>query len=221
MKAKFLPAISAAALVVFTTFGAVAQTELPTRPDPASAPERPAQPTPSAPYVAPKLPGHYPANALGLEVGWGAPYGWGVEYARMVSSHMDVNVGAGIGVGAKVGVGARYFFRPERPVSGYLGLNLARTGRLSNVDVTLNQEKANYSMNPSGVLHLRGGLRWQPGSVGLLATAGYGARITGDPVVFNNTYYYGTPSQEMRDLVQIISPGGLEFSIGVLFGLGR
>lgn len=230
---NYVSAIGAAALAVFTAYSAAAQTELPTRPDPAAQPTRPASAQPaapvSAPYVAPAMPASYPTSALGLEFGWGAPYGWGIEYAHMVTPNVDLNAGFGIGVGAKVGIGARYFFRPERPLSPYLGANLSRTGGLSNVDVSFvhNQgtsgsyeEMANYSMTPSGVLHLRGGGRWQLGGIGLLGTLGYGVRLSGDPVSFD-TFRYGQPSPEMRNLVQTISPGGLEISLGILFGLGR
>jgi hypothetical protein len=221
MKHNYFLAIGAAlGLAVLTACPAAAQNELPNRPDPSTAPPRPAAPVYPAAPAAPAIPHFYPTSALGLEIGWGAPYGWGFEYAHMVSSHVDVNAGLGIGVGGKIGVGARYYVRPDRPVSFYMGANLARSGRVGNVDLELNGEQARYSMNPSGVLHLRGGMRWQPGSVGLLASLGYGVRFTGDPVVFD-TYSYGQPSADMRNLVDVISPGGLEISIGVLFGLGR
>lgn len=222
MNHAYLLAIGASfGLALCSISAASAQTELPNRPDPASAPARP-----TMPYVAPAavpatLVGTYPANAIGLELGWGGPYGGlGAHYARMVSRHVDVNAGLGIGLGGKIGAGARYYFRPDAQVSGYLGANLARSGRIDNVNVTLNAEQANYSIKPSGVLHLRGGLRWQPGKVGLLGTVGYGLRVTGDPVVFNDTGLYGPPSQQMRNLVNVLTPGGLEFSVGVLFGFG-
>ncbi|OWP63243.1 hypothetical protein CDA63_10335 [Hymenobacter amundsenii] len=160
---------------------------------------------------------HY-RSSLGLEMGWGAPYGLGVIYAYNVSPAFDVNVGAGIGVGAKIGVGARYYFRPDHAFTPYVGVNLVRTGRLENVNVDLNGEEAIYSMSPSAVAHLRGGIRWQPGRIGLLGTVGYGSRLTGDPVTYDPAYY---PSPSLRDLVQTISPGGVEFSVGMVIGLGR
>lgn len=213
MNHHYLLAIGAGlSLVLCSISAASAQTELPTRP--------------AMPYVAPTVPpaalaGTYPANAIGVELGWGGPYGGiGVHYARMVTRNVDVNAGLGFGLGGKLGVGVRYYFRPDRPVSGYFGANLSRTGRITEVDWELNQEKANYSIAPSGVLHLRGGMRWQPGKVGLLGTIGYGVRFTGDPVTFNNTAFYGQPSQQMRDAVSIITSGGIEFSLGVVFGFG-
>ncbi|MCC3158379.1 hypothetical protein LJ737_14110 [Hymenobacter sp. 15J16-1T3B] len=226
MKTYTVAAIGAAVLAVFTALGAQAQTELPSRPDPAAQPApRVPTPTVSAPYKAPPLPSLYPTSAIGLEMGWGAPYGFGVQYAYLVAPHFDVNAGLGLGLGGKIGVGARYFLRPDRRVTPYFGAALARTGRIDNVDMTLNvrgrEEKANFSFKPSGVLHLRGGVRWQPGSVGLLGSIGYGARLTGDPVVFNDTYAYGMPSQDMVNVVRAMSAGGLEVSVGVLFGLGR
>lgn len=160
---------------------------------------------------------HY-RSSLGLELGWGAPYAFGLTYAYQVSPAFDINAGAGIGVGAKIGVGARYYFRPNHSFTPYVGVNLVRTGRLDNMNVELNGEKAIYSMSPSAVAHLRGGIRWQPGRIGLLATVGYGSRFTGDPVTYDPAYY---PTLNLRNLVQTISPGGLEFSVGMVIGLGR
>lgn len=157
-------------------------------------------------------------SSLALELGWNAPYGFGITYGYNVSPAFDVNAGLGIGVGGKVGVGARYYFRPNRPFTPYLGVNLVRTGRLDNVEAELNGEQITYSMSPSATAHLRGGIRWQPGRVGLLATIGYASRISGDPVTYAPGSY---PSPSMRDFVQIISPGGGEFSVGVVIGLGR
>jgi hypothetical protein len=101
-----------------------------------------------------------------------------------------------------------------------VGANLTRSGRVDNVNIEYNGEQANYSMNPSGVLNLRGGLRWQPGHVGLSTTLGYGVRFTGDPVVYNYSSS-PRPSQPLQDLVQTISPGGLEISLTMHIGLGR
>ncbi|GAB3839292.1 hypothetical protein [Hymenobacter jeollabukensis] len=226
MKKYSVVAIGAAALAVFTAFGAAAQTELHSRPDPSARPAQPASPpTAMAPYQAPALPGLYSTSTLGIELGWGAPYGWGMQYAYLVTPNLDLNAGLGLGLGGKIGVGARYYLHPERRVTPYFGAALARTGRIDNVDMSLmvgsREEKANFSFKPSGVLHLRGGLRWQPGTVGLLGTLGYGARLTGDPVVFNDTYSYGTPSREMVNFVRALTAGGVEVSIGVLFNLGR
>lgn len=157
-------------------------------------------------------------SSLALELGWNAPYGLGITYGYNVSPAFDINAGVGIGVGAKIGVGARYYFRPDRPFTPYVGVNLARSGRVDNVDIDLNGEQVTYSMSPSATAHLRGGIRWQPGRIGLLATVGYASRFTGDPVI----YAPGSmPSPNMRDLVQVISPGGAEFSVGLVIGLGR
>ncbi|NVO85665.1 hypothetical protein [Hymenobacter terrestris] len=157
-------------------------------------------------------------SSIALELGWNAPYGFGITYGYNVSPAFDVNAGVGIGVGGKIGVGARYYFRPNRPFTPYLGVNLVRTGRLNNVEVELDSEQVTYSMRPSATAHLRGGIRWQPGRVGLLATIGYASRLGGDPVTYAPGSY---PSPSMHDLVQTISPGGGEFSVGIVIGLGR
>ena len=215
----------AGGLALAVTGQALAQTELNSVPQPGS----PAAPATMPAPVTTSNPGYYgPApdaapnyrSSLSLELGWGAPYGFGVTYAQHLSSSFDVNAGLGIGVGGKIGVGARYYLSPQKPLSPYLGVNLVRTGRIDDVSVDLNGEHAEYSMSPSGVLHFRGGLRWQPGRVGLLGTIGYGARFTGDPITYD--YYVSpNPSIQMRDLVQTISPGGVEFSVGLVIGLGR
>ncbi|GAA4373728.1 hypothetical protein GCM10023186_04600 [Hymenobacter koreensis] len=180
---------------------------------PATTSDTPARPTP-LPHLS-----NFRTSSLAISLGWGAPYGFGIEYAHMLGSNFDVNAGAGIGVGGKIGIGTRYYFRPERNFTPYVGANLTRSGRVDNVDVTYNNETANYSMTPSGLLSLRGGFRWQPGHVGLSGTLGYGARLTGDPVVYSP--YTPQPSQPLRDLVQTISPGGIEISIAMHIGLGR
>lgn len=185
--------------------------------------DRPTPPPAVAPY--PQLPQrpaadtepHY-RSSLNLELGWGAPYAFGVTYAQHLSPHWDLNGGLGIGVGGKIGVGTRYYFNPQRALTPYLGANLVRTGRVDNVTVDFEGEQVEYSMKPSGTLHLRAGLRWQPGRIGLLATTGYGILFTGDPV----SYHYGAnPSPRLRNLVEVLNPGGLELSVGLVIGLGR
>ena len=196
---------------------AQAQTELQIQPNVS----RPIPPTMApAPVSGPLLseqPSHYHKSNLNIEVGWGAPYGFGVSYGYMLTPHLDLNAGLGIGAGAKIGVGARYFLLPQNQLSPYFGVSLARTGRLDNIEVTLDQERAVYNMAASGVLHLRGGLRWQPGRLGLLGTAGYGARFTGDPITYHAGYF---PSARMNNLVKVVSPGGLEISLGLIINLG-
>ncbi len=83
---------------------------------------------------------------------------------------------------------------------------------------TPSQEETSYSLAPSGVLNLRSGLRWQPGRVGLLGTLGYGVRLTEDPITYSSNQM---PSRQMRDLVEAISPGGLEITLGMSIGLGQ
>ncbi|WP_303310716.1 hypothetical protein [Hymenobacter sp. BT730] len=212
-------AILLAAGLTFTALSnADAQTELNAQPTAPAQPTTPAVSTPAAPLLS-QQPSHYTGSLLSMEVGWGAPYGGlGFSYGHHVLPNLDINAGLGLGVGGKIGVGARYYLRPQSQVSPYLGVNLVRSGRLDNVEVTLDQETAVYSMAPSGVLHLRGGLRWQPGRLGLLGTLGYGVRVTGDPVTYQNGY---NPSMELRNLVQTISPGGVEISLGLAINLGH
>ncbi|UOQ67353.1 hypothetical protein [Hymenobacter volaticus] len=205
---------------------ALAQTELNTRPPAGNMPA----PVPGArstmPIARPSDLSTYRTSTLGIDLGWGGPYGGlGVSYAHLVGPSTDVNVGLGVGLGGKIGVGVRHFLSSHRPLSPYLGLNLARSGRVDDFSITLNEgtaseEKATVQLASSALLHLRSGLRWQPGRVGLIGTLGYGVRLSSDPV----TYFTSTgqpPSPQMRDMVNIFSPGGLELSIGMSIGLGR
>ncbi|MBO0360191.1 hypothetical protein J0X19_19675 [Hymenobacter sp. BT186] len=208
------------ALLLAASLPAAAQTELNTQPVAPAANPRP------LPLARPLDLSNYRVSSLGIDLGWGGPYGGlGFSYAHLITPNIDLNAGLGIGIGGKIGFGARYFVSPGRRVSPYLGANISRSGRIDDVNITLDEgtpteEKANYTMAPSGVLHLRGGLRWQPGRVGLLGTVGYGIRFAGDPVLYaTNTGL--PPSARMRNLVDALSPGGLEISLGMSIGLGR
>ncbi|WP_400191876.1 hypothetical protein [Hymenobacter sp. B81] len=158
-------------------------------------------------------------SSLALSLGWGAPYGFGLEYAYLVSSHVDVNAGAGLGLGGKIGVGARYYLTTERAFTPYVGANLVRSGGIDNVRLSVDNEETEYRLCPSGVLHLRGGLRWQPGHVGISGTVGQGLRLGGNPVEFSPNY--PAPSVRLRNAARILSPGGLEVSVALHIGLGR
>ncbi|MDU0371759.1 hypothetical protein ACFPAF_15255 [Hymenobacter endophyticus] len=217
---KLSTLLLAGGLAYFTVGQAHAQTELNSRPQPGMTPS---QATPAPAY--PQLPlrptdDDYPRyqGSLALELGWGAPYGFGVSYAHHLTPNWDINGGLGIGIGGKIGIGTRYFLKPERTFTPYVGANVVRTGRIDQVSVELNGEQAVYSMASSATLHLRGGVRWQPGRVGLLATGGYGVRLGGNPVVYDPAY---NPSPQLRNFVDIISPGGVEVSVGIVVGLGR
>lgn len=206
-----------ALLVAAASRPAVAQTE--TAPQPAANPRALA-------IARPSDLSNYRVSSLGVDFGWGGPYGGlGVSYAHLITPHTDLNVGLGVGVGGKIGIGVRYYVSPARRVSPYLGANISRSGRVDDVNLTLDEglsteERARYSIAPSGLLHLRGGVRWQPGRVGLLGTLGYGIRFAGDPVLYSTTTGL-PPSTRMRNLVDVISPGGLEISLGMSIGLGR
>ncbi|SMB90758.1 hypothetical protein SAMN00120144_0572 [Hymenobacter roseosalivarius DSM 11622] len=206
---------------------ALAQIELNTRPP--SQPSSPMAPAvrayPAAgPSAQPTSLSRYRTSSLGIDLGWGGPYGGlGFYYARMIGAGTDVNAGVGLGMGGKIGVGVRHFLSPAKSLSPYFGANLSRSGRVDNVRVALNegmpsQEEVYYNLSPSGVLNLRSGLRWQPGRVGLIGTLGYGARFTGDPITYTNGQ---RPSRQMQDLVNAVSPGGLEISLGMSIGLGQ
>lgn len=192
-----------------------------------------AQTTPiAAPAPAPKpvVASRYPATALGLAIGWGAPYGWGVELSRMVTPKLDVNAGVGVTfTGGKFGIGTRYYFHPERKVSTFVGGNLVHSTGWSNLRVTSNSTSTNggNTYYPSGddavvnyratnLLHLRAGVRWQPiRRFAMLGALGYGIVLGGETVEFVS----GSYSQSARDFARLLAPGGIDFSYGIAFGL--
>ncbi|MGI4866257.1 MAG: hypothetical protein ACRYFZ_20190 [Janthinobacterium lividum] len=182
---------------------------------------------PTPPPVAPAS--RYPHAALGLSLGYGAPYGWGVDFSLLVLPRLDINVGLGASItGGKVGVGTRYYFAPERKVSPFVGGNLVYSGGINHLTISTSTQNGfgGYSSSSAddivvnfkstGLLHLRGGARWQPTQrFGLLGAVGYGIVLGGDPV----EYVAGT--QGRRALVNLFSPGGVELSVGVAFALGQ
>lgn len=171
----------------------------------------------------------YPTASVGLTLGYGAPYGWGVDFSFMAQPNLDVNVGLGFSLtGGKLGVGTRYYFAPERKVSPFVGGNLVYSTGLNHVTISTNSQNGYggyYSSSnddvvvnfkSTGLLHLRGGMRWQPTQrFGLIGALGYGIVLGGDPV----EYVDGT--QGRRTLVNIFSPGGVELSVGVAFAMGH
>ena len=178
--------------------------------------------------TAPAAPAsRYPHAAVGLALGYGAPYGWGVDFSLMVQPNLDINAGLGATIsGGKIGVGTRYYFTPERKVSAFVGGNLVYSTGLNHVTITTNgQGTGTYYSNSNDdvvvnfksatLLHVRGGARWQPmRRFGLIGAVGYGIVLTGDPVEYvDNT-------QGNRTLVNVFSPGGVELSVGVVFALG-
>lgn len=180
----------------------------------------------------------YRAWAIGLTpLGWDAPYGFGIELSHLVTRRLDVNVGTGIGLsGTKLGLGTRYFFAPEKRVSSYVGANLVYSGGWNSIELREGggddwYEGDGYhvgtlSVKPTTVLHLRYGLRWQPGKrpsrVGLLGTVGYGLRVSGNPMRYRMDPGYNEPDNIKQAVDRAIyAPGGLELSIGLSIGLGQ
>lgn len=190
-------------------------------------------PAPVTPAAAPAQvvrQSRYPLSSFGLCLGYGAPYGWGIDFSYMVLPNLDVNAGLGATItGAKIGVGTRYYLSPERKVSPFLGANLVYSSGFNHVNITSNNQSISGGYNytstdavvnfkSTGLLHLRGGIRWQPiYRFALIGAVGYGIVLGGDPV----EYVDGPYSQGTRDVVSLLSPGGVELSVGVAFALGH
>lgn len=191
-----------------------------------------AQVTPTVQPAAPAAPAasyaparSYPKSSIGLSLGWNAPYALGVDYSYLLTPNLDVNAGMGIGVGTKIGIGTRYYFAPARKVSPFIGANLVHSGGIDNMELTI--EEANVgsetvsgiSFQPTSLLHLRGGIRWQPAfRFGFIGALGYAARLSGNPV----RYSPGNEPQRQfsRDVIDLTAPGGVEISLGIAIGLG-
>jgi len=167
----------------------------------------------------------YPRTSLGLTGGWGAPYGWGVDISQMLMPNLDVNAGVGLGVGLKIGVGARYYFTPQRRVSPFAGVNISRTSGINDMALTVTQgqgytateDRIRFSIEPSMVVHVRGGVRCQFRKIGLIGALGYGIRPGSNPLSYTPGYepqYLSTV-----DFMNAITPGGFEISAGLTFRL--
>ena len=187
-------------------------------------------PADAVPAPKPVVASRYPATMLGLGIGWRAPYGWGAELSHMATTHLDVNAGLGISItGGKFGVGTRYFFNPERKVSTFVGGNLAYSMGLRGIHVTTNSTSTNggrtyyasgddavVNFLPATLLHLRGGVRWQPiRRFAMLGALGYGIVLGGETV----EYVSGNFDQSTRNFAKLLAPGGVEISYGIAFGL--
>lgn len=183
-----------------------------------------------APVPQPIAVSRYPATTLGLGIGWGAPYGWGIELSHMATANLDVNAGIGLSItGGKFGVGTRYFFHPERKLSTFVGGNLVRSTGWNDIHITTNSTSNNgggtyYSSGrdmvvnflPTTLLHLRGGLRWQPiRRFAMLGALGYGIALGGETV----EYVSASSNQSERNFARLLAPGGFEISYGIAFGL--
>jgi hypothetical protein len=179
----------------------------------------------------------YRATAIGINpLGWDAPYGFGLEVSHFVTHRLDLNAGAGISLsGTKVGVGLRYFTAPERRVSPYFGLNVVQSGGWRELEISEGGGDDWYegdgevttvlTVKPTTLVHLRTGLRWQPGQqpgrVGLIGTIGYGLRVSGNPMQYD-TVNYPEPDNVTQTLHRFFyAPGGLEMSLGLSIGLGQ
>lgn len=169
----------------------------------------------------------YPRTSLGLTAGWGAPYGWGVDVSQMLMPNLDVNVGAGLGVGWKIGIGTRYYFTPQKRVSPFAGVNISRTSSINDMELTVESgqgysqtsEQVRFSIAPTMILHVRGGVRCQFRKIGLIGALGYGINPGSDPLTY--TPGYEPQMQSTRDVMNAITPGGFELSVGVTFPLAN
>ncbi|WP_460500203.1 hypothetical protein, partial [Hymenobacter agri] len=184
----------------------------------------------AASQALPEVASRYPATTLGLGLGWGAPYGWGIELSHMVTTRLDVNGGLGFTItGGKFGIGTRYFFHPERKVSAFVGGNLVYSTGLRDVRITTKSTSTNggstyyntgddarVSYLATPLVHGRVGVRWQPiRRFGTLGAVGYGVALVRDPYEYTS----GSYNPSARDFARLLSPGGVEISYGIAFGL--
>lgn len=173
----------------------------------------------------------YRRASLGFDAGWGAPTGWGLTYSHLIGERTDWTFGAGLGIsGAKVGVGLRWYVAPTRRVSPWFGTALALSGGMSDLSVSADgggdddldwfsssrTSAERYSIRSGWTVHVRSGLRWQPGRVGFLGSLGYSQRLGRDPFRFPDTMIAAD-----RRLARALGPGGVEVALGIVVGLGQ
>ena len=216
-------------LLVATSAGAWAQTTAPAdtlRPaakqqlnslPPAARPGTPTYSPPTRDQVV-ETP---PALTLGASLGWGAPYAAGIEMAYRFRPAIDGNVGIGLGTsGAKLGAGVRLYLPSRTRNQLFVGTNLVYSLADIEIDTDDNGIKGRYLMRSSTLLHLRGGLHHQYRRNALQVAVGYGAVLAPHPVI-ELLPGYGPGTSISQRAFEIIGPGGVEVSLGFLFGLGR
>jgi hypothetical protein len=164
-------------------------------------------------------------TSIGVTRGWGAPYAAGLDVGRFVTDKLELTAGAGFGVsGGKLGVGARYYLRPDRRCTPYFGLNLVRSGRVEDASTTImSGVDVEYDVRPNPLLHLRSGLRLGQRRVSWLTTLGYGIRLAGNPITFNEPDEFQRPGPRPITVrrARRLGPGGLELSVGLRIVLGK
>lgn len=179
----------------------------------------------------------YRATALNFTpVGWDAPYGFGVELSHFVTRRTELNAGAGVNLsGSKLGLGVRYYTAPQRRVSPYFGLNVVQSGGRSEMEIIEGggddwwegdgEVVTVLSVKSTTLVHLRTGLRWQPGRapgrVGLIGSIGYGIRVSGNPMVYDVVNYPEPDNTDQWAHRFVYAPGGFEMSLGLSIGLGQ
>jgi hypothetical protein len=162
-----------------------------------------------------------PALTAGLSLGWGAPYATGVEMAYRFRPSLDGNIGVGVGAsGAKIGGGVRFYVPSRTRNQFFVGTNLVYSYADIDLDLELDGVEGRYRMHSSTLLHIRAGLHRQFRRNALQFGLGYGAVLAPHPVI-KLVPGYGPGSATLRDMVELVGPGGAEVSVSFLFGLGR
>lgn len=155
-----------------------------------------------------------PKSELGLGLGWGSPIGFGAEYSYYVQDALSINGGAGFSFGGgRFSLGGKYFFLDQNSASPYVGLNLIRSTGLSSVNVTVNNNQAEYSINSATTLEPRVGWRFKTRPINWYINTGYGIVVSGGGA----KYISGSTSSSVKDFANVIAAGGFELSGNMMF----
>jgi hypothetical protein len=153
-------------------------------------------------------------SELGFALGWGSPVGAGVEYAYDITPAHNLGAGAGFSMsGARYALGYRYFFKPEKGATPYLGLALTGASGLSSVTVNVNKDSADYKIKSGVALAPRAGFRFRTRIIDWYVNTGYHIVLAGG----GSEYVSGSTKRSLKDFADVVALGGLEVSGEMLF----
>ncbi|HSQ41497.1 MAG TPA: hypothetical protein VLM37_04370, partial [Fibrobacteraceae bacterium] len=152
-------------------------------------------------------------SELGFNVGWGNPMGESVEYAQEVAPGHRFGAGAGISAaGIKAGIDYAYLFVSAKRVSPYVGGAVSIASGLSDLQVNVNSDTANYDLKGGLVIAPRAGLRIAIRRIHFYLNFGYGFTLAGGGAEYQD----GSTSSSVRKFAKALGIGGVEGSGSVM-----
>ncbi len=148
-----------------------------------------------------ELVGHLGLNGTGIELG----------YYPHPNVNLNVDVVAAVS-GFRLGGGARLFANETGEFSPFIALDGFVTTGVSNLVVTVNEDKAEYRISPAKLLIPSMGIRYALlNFANVYGTVGYAFALTGGDAAF----VAGDYSESVDRLANFLEPDGLQIMLGV------